>query len=959
MAHSNALRLQILGPLRIWRGDVELDAGPRQQRCLLALLIAHPGRRIAMTELIDLVWGPGPPPSAVNVIHKYIGAIRRLLEPGLSPRAAGSYLTRHDTGYRFTAGPATLDLVAFRQLVAQAAESARGDRLEEALARYLEALRLCHGPAGETLADTAGATATFSGLDGEVFDAAVAAAEIATRVGQPARVLASLRLAAQMGRLHEPVHASLVTTLGAAGHQAEALEAYRSIRARLADELGIDPGRDLRNAQHRVLTQAAAPDVESGAAVLPAPLVRPAQLPPDQPMFVGRTFELTVLRDLVLGMGDGQRTSPMVVAVDGMGGVGKSTLVTHFAHSVADEFTDGQLHLHLGGNTGEDGTVSAADALRSLLYALGVRAAEVPDTFDALVGTYRSLTVGKRMLVLLDDARDASQVRPLLPNSAESLVLITSRRPLVGLSASEGARLYRAYVPDLPDARKMLSTRLSVLPSRAAEGIDADVLDEIIELCGRLPLALSILAARLSVRPQLSLATVAAELRDGARRLAAFPGGVGVTDPRTAFSWSYRQLSPGAARLFRLLSVALTPGITLGACVSLSGRDPDRTRAELEELTEAALVSEQDKGCYTSHVLVRAYAEELLRTTDPIDEQRAAVTRLLQYYLHSSFNAQVMLHPNRPPIPPAPPEPGVRAEQPASYEEANGWFADRREVLREAVRVAAELGYSTVSWQLALTMQQYLEWAGYFQDWEDVMRLALQATRDDRDVVGEAHVLRSLAGARWFLGADQEALDLLSAALTVFVANGMLLEQALTQINMHAVCTSLGEHERALEYAETAVSLCRAAGNETAEMRGLYSRGRSLTHLGQYEHAAQVLQEALNLNRRVGRPHEEGMNKDFVADNLVKLGRAEDAVKELEAAVESARLLGEGPYHFQAFVSLSELLISMGDVGAARTALAGAREVLGSFQGGGPLRMQAKLRHLAAELDRAAHPPPN
>ncbi|MFF5075609.1 BTAD domain-containing putative transcriptional regulator [Actinoplanes sp. NPDC000266] len=953
MTEPSALRLQIMGPLRIWRDGTELDAGPRQQRCLLALLIAQEGRPVSMTDLIDLMWGSVSPVSAINVIHKYVGALRRLMEPDLTPRSSGSFLARHDSGYRFSAGPGTLDLVAFRQSVAVAKELAGRDRPVEALDRYVEALDLCQGSAGDTLGDSAAATATFAGIDGEFFDATVAAAGIALTAGRPSRVLPALRLAARMGRMQEPVHAALVTTLAAAGHQAEALDAYRSIRERLADELGIDPGRELQEAQQRVLTQA--PPVEENAppptpapAPSRAPLMRPAQLPPDQPMFVGRTHELEVLHDLFLEMRDSRRTSPMVVAVDGMGGVGKSTIVTHFAHQIAGEFSDGQLYLDLRGNEGEDGGVPTSEALRSLLYALGLRAADVPDTFDALVGAYRSLTAGKRILVMLDDVRDAAQVRPLLPNSVDSLVLITSRRPLVGLAASDGARLYRAYVPELPDAREILATRLSTLRSRPEA--DAAVLDEIIELCGRLPLALAILAARLCVRPTLSLTTVAAELRDGVRRLEAFPEGRGVTDPRTAFSWSYRQLSPGAARLFRLLSVGLTPGITLEACVSLSGHDPQRTRAELDELREAALVTEGEGGCFTSHVLVRAYAEELFKETDPVAEQRAAVTRLLQYYLHSSFNAQVVLEPNRPPIAPAPAAPGVRPERPGSYDEGIDWFARHRAVLQEAVRVAADLGYGIVPWQLALTMQQYFEWFGYFQDWEDVMRFALRAAREQDDVIGEAHVLRSLAGARWFFDANEEALALLSAALEVYVSHGMLLEQALTYINFYSVHAALGDEQRALESAETAVKLCREAGNDKSEALSLGYVGKALTRLGRYGEAATVLREALDLNLHGGRRHVEAMIRVAVAANLVKLGRTGDAVDELKRAVEAARSVGQGPYHFEAFRSLSELLLTMGDRYGAREACRQASEVLERFQGGGPRHMQAGLEKLAARL---------
>ncbi len=542
------LRLQVMGALRVWRGDTELDAGPRQQRCLLALLLAREGRPIAMTDLIDLIWGPGAPPSAVNVIHKYVGALRRLLEPDLRARAAGSYLVRQGNGYRFTAGPETLDLIAFRRRVAAGRASAAKGDVEQALDHYVDALQLCHGHAGEGLSESAAAMATFAAIDGEFYEAAAAAAEIAIRVRRPSRVLAPLRLAMKMGPLNEPVHASLMTALAAAGHQAEALAVYRTIRDCLAEDLDIDPGPDLQETHRRVLNQAVTPAGENLTEIppmpearetAPFPSVRPAQLPPDLSLFVGREAELDVLRGLVAGMRDERRSSPLVVAMDGMGGVGKSTLATRLAHLVADEFADGQLYLDLQGNEAQEMGPPVRDALPSLLYALGVPASNIPGTCDARIGTYRSLTAGRRFLILLDNVRDSEEVRPLLPNSAGSLVLITSRRPLTALAAFEGAHLMRIDVPDMSSARALLARRLAGLPDGArTESADPEIVDEIIELCGRLPLALAVLAARLIARPRLSLATVLADLRDGAHRLDASPGVHGVHDPRTAFFWS-------------------------------------------------------------------------------------------------------------------------------------------------------------------------------------------------------------------------------------------------------------------------------------------------------------------------------------------------------------------------------------------------------------------------------------
>ncbi|WP_436531834.1 BTAD domain-containing putative transcriptional regulator [Actinoplanes sp. HUAS TT8] len=505
------LRLQVMGPLRVWRDGAEVDAGPRQQRALLALLLARDGAPVGMSDLIALVWGPGAPPSAVNVVHKYVGTLRRLLEPDLPVRVPGAYLHSGTSGYRLTAGPDVLDLAEFRAGVAAARAA---EQPEQALKHYAEALPLCHGLSGDALADSVGASATFAAVDSEFYDAVVAASDLAVRLRRPAPVLAPLRLAAEMNPLHEPVHAGLITALAMAGQQAEALAVYRTIRARLADDLGIDPGQSLADAHRRVLTQ----DVPRPAVDARPPLT-PAQLPPDLPVFVGRAPELAALGDLVEGMAD--RSAPLIVALDGMGGVGKSTLATHFAHRYADRFPDGQLYLDLQADRGDD-DVRAGDALRSLLYGLGVPAAQVPDTFDARVGAYRSRTAGRRIVVFLDNVRDPAQVRPLLPSSPESLVLLTSRRPLLGLAAFDGAHLLRLDLPDRSTAEQLLERRLT---GRTA---DTAVVDEIIESCGRLPLALAILAARLTARPALSLEAVAADLRDGARRLQVLAAGDGV-----------------------------------------------------------------------------------------------------------------------------------------------------------------------------------------------------------------------------------------------------------------------------------------------------------------------------------------------------------------------------------------------------------------------------------------------
>ncbi|MEV4348210.1 BTAD domain-containing putative transcriptional regulator [Actinoplanes sp. NPDC049596] len=453
------VRLQVLGPLRVWHGDAEADAGPNQQQCLLALLLAAAGEPIGLPSLIEMLWGFDSPPSAINIIHKYVGQLRRLLEPGLPPRATGAYLTRHGTGYRFVAGPETLDLVRFRQLVAQA-QAADND---EALDRYAEALRLGHGLAGVGLADTTAALTAFAKLNNEFADAVVSAARLAIRLGQPARLLAAVRHAAEIDPLNEVVHGNLVTMLAAAGRQAEALAVYRAIRERLAGELGIDPGPDLQNAYLGVMA--------------PSARLHPAQLPPDLPLFAGREDELATLHRLTAGLHGGGRTSPLIVALSGPAGVGKSALAVRFAHLAAAGFTDGQLYLDLSGPE------PLGETLRSLLYGLGMRRPDMPDTVAAQVGAYRSLTAGKRILVLLDNVGDTVRLRSLLPNSPTSLVLVTARHRLLDLAVHDGAHLLRVSLPDLRTARKLLSLR-----------VNADRVDEIIERSGRLPLTMATMA---------------------------------------------------------------------------------------------------------------------------------------------------------------------------------------------------------------------------------------------------------------------------------------------------------------------------------------------------------------------------------------------------------------------------------------------------------------------------------
>jgi tetratricopeptide (TPR) repeat protein len=355
---------------------------------------------------------------------------------------------------------------------------------------------------------------------------------------------------------------------------------------------------------------------------------------------------------------------------------------------------------------------------------------------------------------------------------------------------------------------------------------------------------------------------------------------------------------------------------------------------------------------------VKSYARELCAATETEQERDEATRRLLQHYLHSSFNAQVALVPHRTPIQPPAASAGVRPERPASYDDALAWFAVEREVLGHAVREAAEARHGVVPWQLALTQQQYLQWSGFFYQWAEVMRTALSAARRDGDRLGEAHTLRSMAGARYFLGAYEEARDLLLPAQEIFTEFGCVLEQGYVHTNLGDVLNKLGLNEEALNEHEQALARYRSAENFWFEVRALSDIGDTLGRLGHLEQAVDSLQDAVRLNEEIGNPHEEGEVRLEVGKILIRLGRLREGVGQVELAVQTSRRVGEKSIQFEALVELAHVLLSTGETERARDSWACARSVMLTFQNGGTDGMRVSIDELRHELDATASPDP-
>ncbi|XVU26717.1 BTAD domain-containing putative transcriptional regulator [Actinoplanes sp. CA-054009] len=573
------MRFQILGPVRMWRDGAELDLGPRQRRTMLALLLACAPHPVGLSELVELLWEQDPPAHAVNLVHRHVGRLRRECEPGLPNRASGRFLRPNGGGYSMAVDAGSLDLLAFRELAGQAEAEPPG----RALPLYAEALRCWKGPVAADLDPHSRAHPALVAIEREYAAVVEAFSAAALLLGQTRMALPALAEAADRHPYDEAVQARYLLILAASGRQGDAVARYEQVRHRLGEELGVDPGAELRQAYEQVLRQ-------QFPAAAPVRTV-PAQLPPAPP-FIGRS----ALVDQVRGP---------VTALSGLPGSGKTALAVHVAHRLAPRYPDGQLHLGLRGFDQARPAVTTDDALHDLLTALGVEPGEVPASRAARTGLYRSLLAGKRMLLVLDDARDADQVADLLPGTDRCLALVTSRRKLTRLRTSAGAQLLTVGLPTPDEARAQLGAHVG--PERAAA--EPAALDAIVAHSGGLPLALALAGARLAAHPELSLAEVAGELREPGR----YEYGEVADGLRDAFAGSYRRLSVPAARLFRALSCHSADEVSVPVAVAVSGLPAATAHALLAELDRAGLVAERRDGRYLWHRLIRAYAGEIRR----------------------------------------------------------------------------------------------------------------------------------------------------------------------------------------------------------------------------------------------------------------------------------------------------------------------------------------------------------
>jgi DNA-binding SARP family transcriptional activator/tetratricopeptide (TPR) repeat protein len=915
---AGSVGFAVLGPVRVRAGGGDVDLGARQTRLMAALLLVRAGRAVRGDEFAELLWGDEPPAQAANIVHRHIGALRRMLEPGLTTRQEGHWLRRQDGGYLLRVDAGNLDLLRFRQLAEEA--RAAGDP-RSAVKLYLEALRLWADRCAAGLDPAPGFAPEFTAVDDERSAVACAAADACLATGEVTDIVPGLRAVAAVSPFDEAVQARLLLVLAAAGRQAEAVELYQNVRARLAGDLGVDPGAELRAAYDRVLRQQVLPAPIVVPAPQPAlasaPAVVPAQLPSTTRFFHGRREQLAALDDLLPGAGE-RPAGVITVAVDGLPGVGKTCLVVHWAHTVAPRFPDGQFYVDLRGFAGRD-AVDPGQALSRLLHALGVPYPEIPQGLEAKSSLYRSLMAGRRMLVLLDNARDVEQVRPLIPATAGCLVAVTSRNRLAGLIAQEGAHLLTLDVPSVEEARAGLRRRIG------PEDGDARALDAILRRCGRLPLAMAIVAARAAAQAGSGLRDIAAEL-SADDTLDAFDGGEPSSDLRTVFSWSYRLLSPPAARLFRLLSLHPGPDFGPAAAASLIAGTPRETLASLNELARSRLLTEFRRRRYAFHDLVRAYAAELTAELDtPADRDEAAARMLdhLQWTAYAADRALGSALPDRPDDPRA----GVTPERPGTVAEAIEWFAAEQYVLEAAIEHPPVAGAGV--WQLAEALMPYYQRRGMHEPWARTAGRALRVAAGD--VLGRAHMHRMLAGANAFAGDSGPAIQHLRESLRLFGELGRAAEQAYVHINLGWVHYRQGEDTVSLEHYRRAGDLFVQHRDRRGEGLALLGRGYVHTRLGEVAGALGCLTRAATIFEDLEDADGGGSCAAALADVCLALGRDEQAVAWRRRAVELFERAGNAVEYARAGLALGDDQLRAGRPEAAapawQAALAAFRDV--------------------------------
>ncbi|MFF2789612.1 BTAD domain-containing putative transcriptional regulator [Streptomyces sp. NPDC058049] len=975
------LRFNVLGSLEGWFGEVRLRLGGAIQERVLCVLLLEAGRVVPVARLVEATWEKDPPVTAAHQVRKAVADLRRRIPTGTEVIATDG------PGYRVVVADDQVDLLRFDTLTKAAGQALREGGRSEAAEALRSALALWRG-------------SVLSGTGGPVIEAAaialeerrLAAAEqffdLSLALGESGELISGLRALITQHPLRETLRGQLMLALYRSGRQAEALKEYGEVRELLVDELGIDPGPRLAKLYEAILrdspelaaperpapvitapprtvpgpaapvdpvpepavpvpavAEGAAPETpartepdregEPGTRVAPADA--PCTLPYDLPDFTGRAKELAELFDYVQDEGRGGERYARIVAIDGMGGMGKTTLAVRAAHRLAGRYPDGQLHIDLHGFTPGRQPVTPTAALDGLLRTLGTPGDRIPEDLEGRTALWRSKLDGRRMLLLFDNAVDAAQIRPLLPASPGSLALITSRGRLLDLDGVEWVSIGMMEPEDSTSlmAETLGTTRVAAEPAASAE---------LAELCGHLPLALRIATARLRNRPRWTVRYLVERLRDEKRRMDELSSGE--RSVAATLRLSYLAMDEEYRTAFRILSLYPCAGTDVHSAAALLGTAVRDAEDALEFLLDVHLVQQPDIGLYTFHDLVRSFAQSL-RGPATADDDAAAVERLLGYYLTTSDAACEVLFPSRERRPTG--IPPYQGERPSfrDTEQALSWFDREQAGLLAAVSLAERCGHDRYAACLSRNVGFHLHTHGQLDEFWSVGHLAVAAARrlDDPALLGIS--LANLGAACWKLGRFEEGLEVATEARDTAIRAGDRHTEANSESTIGLLMSMLGRYEEALPLVERSVSMAQELGNPRAESESLTILSTLYERWGRFPEAAEVARRAIEIDRDLGYRSNEIVALTDLAFAQVGLGEFADA----DASLERARDLCDetrSPGDVALVLALSaQVAHERGDAVQAR-AFAERSLVLGRTSGA-PIRL-ARVENVLGQL---------
>jgi DNA-binding SARP family transcriptional activator len=921
---------RMLGPLEVQteRGWTGISAP--KWRTVLAVLLLNPGQVVSTDRLIAEVWPGRPPKTASNSVSIYVHRLRRLIGD-----AEGRILVTRAPGYQIRPGPQDIDTQRFAALTAAATRELSGGDARQAAELLDEALGLWRGRALTDVPPSALISAEAERLEESRLDAQALKMEADLGCGRHTQVVADARRLLADQPIGERLWMLLIRALHSSGRQAEALEAYGQAREVIAEELGVDPGPELQRLYQQILAADAghaplagraqvaadrpaadrpaadrpaadrrAADWPAGSPAGPArvpaaaePLPPLAQLPADIPDFTGRAEQVQDLRDRLAG--PPRPDSPgavAVAAVIGAGGLGKTTLAVHTAHLLRPEFPDGQLYINLLGAS--EHPAAPSDVLARFLRDLGMNPARIPVSEEERSASYRSRLTDRKVLIVLDDAKDAAQVRPLLPGSASCAVLVTTRSWMPDLA---GAHFVDLDVLEPAEARTMFSAIIS--PRAEAE---PEATDEVLTACAGLPLAIRIAGARLASRGGWTVRALAARLSDERQRLDELQ--VGNLAVRASFEVSFASLPSASqhgasqhgasqhgasqhgpsqaggidpARAFRLLGVWPGPSIGLTAAAALLGQPESAVADAAEVLVDAHLLDSPVPDVYRFHDLLRVYAADRAREQETEQDRRDAVVRVLTWYLHSMEAAARVISPQHTRVPLDLPPPGVRPLEFSSLDDALTWCEAERARLVAAVRLAAESGLHQIAWKLPAAAMSFFYRRSHWTNWVATHEIGLASARRVGDKLAEAWMLNNL-GMAYGQQRMEESVACFEQALALYQELGDGQGEARAATNVAKAYFDLGRFGEALAAGQRSLGIQRQFGKRYGEGITLDNLGCAYRELAEYDEAIDCLQQALAIFRELG-------DRDAEADSLSDLGAAYLGQGEMGQAVASLR----------------------------------------------------------------------